>query len=77
MLAEQVDYVVGVDTHRDQQVHRPLFEDTRPDAIDHIVAAAVFDDDRVDAVEVQQLREEQPCGTSTDDSNLRLISMRH
>jgi hypothetical protein len=41
------------DAERQQQIDRPLFEDTGPHAIDHVVAAAVLDDDRIDPVQVQ------------------------
>ena len=40
-------------------------------AIDDVVAAAVLDDDRVDAVQMQQMAEQQPGRTCADDSDLR------
>ena len=59
------------DTHRVEQIHRALLEYARPHAIDHVLAAAILDDDRIDAVEMQQVSKQQPCRTCTDDSDLR------
>ena len=56
--------------HRDQQIDRALFEHAGAYPFDDVIAAAVFDDDRVDAVQVQQLCEHQSCGTGTDDADL-------
>ena len=36
-----------------------------------VVAAAVFDHHRVDAVQMQQVREQQPGWAGADDANLR------
>ena len=56
------------DAHRVQQVHGSLLEDAGPHAVDDVVAAAVLDDDGIDAVEVQQMAEQQPCRTCADDT---------
>ena len=53
-----------------QQIDGALLEDARPHAIDDVLAAAVLDDDRVDAVEMQQVSEQQPCRTCADDADL-------
>jgi hypothetical protein len=58
------------DAHRNQQVHCSLFEHARSDAVDHVLAAAVLDDDRIDAVQMQQMSEQQPCRPCADDSDL-------
>jgi hypothetical protein len=36
-----------------------------------MVAAAVFDDDGIDVVDVQELSQQQPGGPGTDNSDLR------
>ena len=59
------------DAHRVQQIHGALLEDPRPHAIDDVLAAAVLDDDGVDAVQVQQMTEQQSCRTCADDTDLR------
>ena len=37
------------------QVHRPLLEHTGADALDHVLAGAVLEDDGVDALKMKQL----------------------
>jgi hypothetical protein len=54
-----------------QQVHGALFQNTGADALLHILAAAIFEDDGFDAVEVQQVRENQTRWPGSDDANLR------
>ena len=58
------------DPHRVQQIDGALLEHAGPDAVHHILAIAVFDDHRVDAVEMKQVPEHQAGRTGTDDSNL-------
>ena len=60
--------------HRDQQVHGPLLKDAGAHAVDHVVAASVLDDDRVHAVEMQQVPQQQPGRTGADDSNLCAVN---
>jgi hypothetical protein len=38
-----------------------------------VVAAAVLDDDRPDALEVEQMREEEARGPGADDPDLRTL----
>ena len=54
-----------------QQVYRALFENTGAHALLHVLAAAIFENDGFDAVEMQQMREHQACGPGADDANLR------
>src|SRR5262245_5151495 len=58
------------DTHRREQVHGSLLEYTCTHTIDHVVAATVLDDDRIDAIEMQQMPEEQAGRTGADDADL-------
>ena len=55
---------------RDRQIDGSLLEDSGAYALDDVLATAVFDDDRVDAVAMQQVCKEQPCGTGADDADL-------
>ncbi len=57
-----------------QQIHGALLEDTGAHAFLHVLAAAIFEDDRLDAVKVQQMRENQAGGPGSDDANLRAHS---
>src|SRR6185503_8230132 len=59
------------DTHRVQQVHCPLLQDSRSHAVDDVVAAAVLDDDRVDAIQMQQMAKQQPGRACANDPDLR------
>jgi hypothetical protein len=63
----------GADTHCHQQIDGALFENSGPNTVNHVLAAAILDDDRVDAVDVQQVPEQEPGRTGTDDSNLRPV----
>ena len=66
----------GAHAHGAQQVHRTLLEDAGAHAIDHVVARAVFQDDRVDPVEMQQVPEQESGGAGADDSHLGLVNYR-
>ena len=57
-------------TNRAQQIDRALLEHTGSHAIDDVLAIAVFDDDRVDAVEMKKVSEQQTCRTRADDADL-------
>lgn len=59
-----------------QQVHGALFENSRAHALLHVLAAAIFEDDGFDAVEMQQMRKNQACGPGADDANLRAHELR-
>ena len=52
------------------QVHRPLLEHARAHALDHVLPAAVLEDDGVDALEMQQMPEHQAGGPGADDAHL-------
>jgi hypothetical protein len=54
-----------------EQVGRALFENAGANAILAVFAAAIFYDDGLDALEMQQMREHQPRRASSYDSNLR------
>src|SRR5262249_26155650 len=55
----------------DEQVARPLLDQSGTDAALDIVAAAILQDHTVDARAVEQMREHQPGGPGTDDTDLR------
>ena len=56
--------------HCNQQVHGSLFENARSHAFDDVVAASVFDNDRIDSVEMKQMAQKKSCRTCADDSYL-------
>jgi hypothetical protein len=60
-----------VHTHRLEEVDGPLLEDAGPHAIDHVVAAAVFDDDGIDTVDVEKMAQQESRWARADDSDLR------
>ena len=53
-----------------QQVHADLLQNPRADAAEHVVGAALLNDDGVDARSVEQLTEQQTGGAFTNDGNL-------
>ncbi len=53
-----------------EQVHRALLENPGPDAMFDVVAAAGLDDHRLDALLVQEVREQEPRWSRTDDADL-------
>ena len=77
-LEQQLDAVVGQpfgmgtgpDTGLVQQVHADLLQHASADAAQHVVGAALFDDDGVNAGFVEQLAEQQTGGACADDGNL-------
>ena len=54
----------------DHQVDRALLEHAGPHTFFHILAAASFKHHRLDAFEMQQMREHQSSRSSADDSHL-------
>jgi hypothetical protein len=54
-----------------QQIDGPLLQHAGADTLDDVVLAAVFQDDGVDALEMQQVPEHQPSGSRPDDPDLR------
>jgi hypothetical protein len=54
----------------DQQIDRALFQKACADALFDIFSAARFDHDGFDSLQVEQVREHQPCGTRADDADL-------
>src|SRR4051812_29787515 len=53
-----------------QELDGALLEDAGADAVLDVLAAAGLEDDGVDALEVQEVRQHQPGGPGTDDSDL-------
>ena len=53
-----------------QQVHADLLQHPGADAAEHVVGAALLDDDGVNARLVEQLTEQQAGGAGTNDGNL-------
>src|SRR5262245_49477877 len=58
------------DAGLDQDIARPLLYQAGADAALDIVAAAVFQDDAVHALEVEKMRQHQPGGPGADDTDL-------
>jgi hypothetical protein len=54
----------------DQEIARPLLDQPGADAALDIVAAAILNDDGVDALEMQKMREHEAGGPGTDNSDL-------
>jgi hypothetical protein len=54
-----------------QQVDRALLEHARADPALDVVAAAVLEHDRLDALAREQLGQRQPGGPGSDDADLR------
>ena len=59
------------DTHLREQVNRSLFQHARPDALLGILAAAIFDDDGVDPLQIQKVREHETGGSRANNPDLR------
>ncbi len=56
-----------------QQVDCPLLEDAGPDPLLDMLTAPTLEDDRVDPLEMEKLRQHEPGGTGTDDPDLRAV----
>lgn len=54
----------------DQQIHRSLFQDSSTHPFLDVLATASLDDDRFDALEMEQMRKNEPGRTGSDDSDL-------
>ena len=54
-----------------QEVDDALLDDPRSDASLDVLATPVLDDDRVDALQVEQMAEREAGGAGTDDPDLR------
>ena len=59
------------DAGLDEQVGRPLLEHAGADAVLDVLAAAVLEHDRLDALAFEQARERQPGRAGADDADLR------
>ncbi len=59
------------DADRLQKIDRALLEHAGANARQHVGAILALEDDRIDAVRVQQLPEQQPCRPGADDGDLR------
>src|SRR5439155_3560414 len=60
------------DTDVAHHIHRALLENASTDALNDVVLAPGFEDDGIDALEMQQLSEQQARGASADDTYLGL-----
>ena len=58
------------DTHLGEQVHGALFQDTGAHPFLDILAAAIFYDDGIDAVQVKKMRENETGWSRTDNPDL-------
>ena len=54
----------------DHQIDRALLEHAGSHPLDHIIAAAIFNDDRVDALQMKHLAQQQSGGPRADDADL-------
>ena len=54
----------------DHEINRVLFEHAGTNGSFYLFAGAAFQDNRIDSLQMQQMREHQPGGTTTDDSDL-------
>ena len=54
-----------------QQIGGPMLDQAGANAILDVVAAAIFDDDRLNALQMQQAGEHQTCGPRPDNADLR------
>ena len=61
----------GAEPDRAQEVDDALLEDAGAHAGDHVLLRPVLEDDRLDALEVEQVREQQARRPCADDSDLR------
>ena len=59
------------DADVDQQIGGPMLDQAGADAVLDIVAAAILDDDRLDALQMQQPRQHQAGRPRSDNSDLR------
>lgn len=59
----------------DQQVDRALLQHARPNRSLDLSAAANLEHDRLDALEMEQVREQQPCRSRTDDPDLCIYAL--
>ena len=60
----------GTDARLDQEVHDSLLDDACTNPRLDVLAAPVLEDDRVDALEVQQVTEGEPRRAGPDDADL-------
>src|SRR5207245_8752655 len=54
-----------------EKLHGTMFEHAGAHAMIDVVGASCIDDDRLDAFEMQQMREQQSCRSRADDAHLR------
>jgi hypothetical protein len=58
------------DTGLDQQLDGSVLEDAGANALLDVFAASILEDDGLDALQMQQVAEEEPGGPGPDDSDL-------
>jgi hypothetical protein len=61
-------------THFYQKVDGALLQDAGSHPLLAVLPTTSFDDDRVNALSVQEMRQDQPCGSSSHNPNLRAYS---
>jgi hypothetical protein len=54
----------------DQQIDCPLLEHPRANALLDVLAAPVLEDNGVDPLQMEEVRQHEPGGTGTDDPDL-------
>ena len=70
VVAQALGVHAGAHAGALQQVDRGLLQDAGADATQHVVGAALLDDDGVDAGTVQQRAQQQSGRTGADDGDL-------
>jgi hypothetical protein len=58
-------------THIGEQIHRALLQHTGPYTLLDILAAAIFEHDGIDALQVEKMGQHQTRGACAHDSDLR------
>ena len=54
----------------DHEIDGALLEHARAHPFDHVFAAAILNNDRIESIKVQQMTQEEPRGAGADDSDL-------
>src|SRR5581483_10763217 len=65
------------DTHLGEEVDGVLFQDPGAHTFFDVMTAAVFQNDRFDAVQMQEMRQHQACGPGAYNSDLCALYRRH
>jgi hypothetical protein len=70
-MEDSLTLQTSADACLDEQVRASLLQNTRPDPVFHIVAAAVLEYDGLDSLELEQPGKREPRWARADDADLR------